>query len=271
MPHFRLYTDVLNDPKVQWLSAEDFRSWINLMCVACPLDGWLPDFPQIGYYLRMSETDAMVLVKRLVELRLVDPPKGREKRYRIHNWDKWQRKSDVSTDRVKKYRTTNSFNPDSLSPEVRVFWDLIIALRWKPDAVPGNHAKDAAEIAMWLVEDREATEEMWHDWVRWWWHDPDAMGFRLKQRPWPKNIATTWDTCFSAVARPNVNNHNGRSERNVNRIAEFAADFGIGLGEGGREDRSQSLPLLGPGDADEGRREGDSRSVVRNPVRNPPV
>jgi hypothetical protein len=30
----RLYTDLINDPKVQLLPAEDFKGWINILCIA---------------------------------------------------------------------------------------------------------------------------------------------------------------------------------------------------------------------------------------------
>jgi hypothetical protein len=43
----RLYTSILNDPKVQRLKAEHFKGWINLLCLAKEQDGILPELPDI--------------------------------------------------------------------------------------------------------------------------------------------------------------------------------------------------------------------------------
>ena len=39
---FRLYNDVINDPKVQRLDGETFKAWINILCLASKGGGVLP-------------------------------------------------------------------------------------------------------------------------------------------------------------------------------------------------------------------------------------
>jgi hypothetical protein len=91
-------------------------------------------------------------------------------------------------------KAKGGFDPTSLPPPVFRLWSGIVLLRWQLDNVPEASARECAEIAAWLVENRDATPEQLEDWHRWWWTDPDSIGFRHKTRPWPKNVRGTWDT-----------------------------------------------------------------------------
>ena len=95
---FRMYTSVLDDPKVQKLSAETFRGWVNLLCLAKEHSGALPSVDDIAFRLRMSGKRAAGLIERLEKAGLVDDD-GRP-----HNWDERQFQSDTSTGRVQRYR-----------------------------------------------------------------------------------------------------------------------------------------------------------------------
>jgi hypothetical protein len=99
---FRMYDDVLNDPKAQKLSDADFRGWVNLMCLASKHDGRL-DHPvgDIAFALRKTAAKTLALLTALQSAGLVD---GTETGWKPHNWEQRQYKSDVSTARVKRFR-----------------------------------------------------------------------------------------------------------------------------------------------------------------------
>lgn len=103
---FRMYDEVLDDPKVQCLPAEDFKGWINLLCLARRNDGFLPDIPAIAFALRIDVIAARSLVDRLTIATLIDAHKGGANGSRIapHGWSERQYKSDTSTERVKRFR-----------------------------------------------------------------------------------------------------------------------------------------------------------------------
>lgn len=98
---FRLDDDVVNDPKVQSLPAELFKAWINILCIASKHDGTLPPAADIAFTLRTSTAKTERLLADLKRNGLVDTKEGVSA---PHNWDVRQRKSDVSTERVKRFR-----------------------------------------------------------------------------------------------------------------------------------------------------------------------
>jgi hypothetical protein len=103
MEWFRFYHDALNDPKVQRLDGESFKAWVNLLCVSSqqPERGRLPNILDISFALRMSENDALDMVRRLQNAQLLDED---EQGLSIHNWSSRQKASDDVTLRVQKHR-----------------------------------------------------------------------------------------------------------------------------------------------------------------------
>lgn len=103
---FRLYDEMLDDPKAQRLPPQDFKIWINLLCLASRNDGKLPCIDDIAFALRISDNDAVTVIERLHIAGLIDKRNGGPDgfRYFPHGWDKRQYKSDNSADRVKKHR-----------------------------------------------------------------------------------------------------------------------------------------------------------------------
>ena len=97
----RLYDEVLDDPKVQKLSPELFKIWINLLCLTSKHDGILPDTESVSFALRMTFHETNEALKKLVSYGLFDNTK---KGLSPHAWSKRQYKSDTSTDRVKRFR-----------------------------------------------------------------------------------------------------------------------------------------------------------------------
>lgn len=107
---FRFYDDVLNDPKVQLLPAETFKSWVNLLCLASKNNGVLPSLDSVTFALRVTRDDAAKMLDELCSLGLLDPIEVRDApmSYEPHNWGERQFKTDTkdptAANRSKRYR-----------------------------------------------------------------------------------------------------------------------------------------------------------------------
>lgn len=103
MDWLRLYHDVLDDPKVQGLSPEDFRSWINCLIVASRHNprGQLPPLQQLAFFLRASPEHTEALCGRLLDRSLFE---RRDGVLVVHGWSGRQYESDDSTSRVRNFR-----------------------------------------------------------------------------------------------------------------------------------------------------------------------
>lgn len=118
----RLYVDVVNDPKVQKLAGNLFKTWVNLLCVAAKNEGNLPDTEECAYCLRTTTGRTDKAIQELIEAGLIDRT---ETGLRPHNWDGRQYRSDVSTPRVQRFRekhrnvseTVNETPPDRADTE----------------------------------------------------------------------------------------------------------------------------------------------------------
>ncbi len=98
---FRMYDEVLDDPKVQMLSPDTFKAWVNILCLASRNDGRLPDVTAIAFALRLEDKKAEKIISELKNRDLLDDVDGE---IIPHAWNDRQYKSDVSTDRVKQHR-----------------------------------------------------------------------------------------------------------------------------------------------------------------------
>jgi len=98
---FRFYADALNDPKVQRLAGPLFKTWLNLLCLACKGDGVLPAMPDIAFALRIDEPAAAAAIDELRAAGLID-----ETSHGLmpHNWEKRQYLSDSSAERTRAWR-----------------------------------------------------------------------------------------------------------------------------------------------------------------------
>lgn len=101
MSWLRLYTDLINDPKVMQLECKLFRTWISCLCIAKQRDGVLPDLPAIAFALRLKEETAKQHVDALIEANLLDVT---ENGLIPHNWANRQYLSDTSKLRTRRYR-----------------------------------------------------------------------------------------------------------------------------------------------------------------------
>lgn len=110
---FRFYEDTINDPKVLRLSDELYRAWTILLCFASKHDGKLPPADDIAVALRVKPPKVCEWITKLVKAGLIDQT---ETGFEPHNWNGRQYKSDVSTDRVKRFRQRKG-NVSSAVPE----------------------------------------------------------------------------------------------------------------------------------------------------------
>lgn len=109
MSWFRLYDEVVDDPKVQMLPPLLFRAWINCLCIAKKNNGVLPELRDIAYRLHLSLSRTETVLKDLIQAGLFEECNGQVV---PHNWDGRQFQSDNVTARVKRFRE-RSKKPES--------------------------------------------------------------------------------------------------------------------------------------------------------------
>lgn len=116
---FRVYDDLLNNAKLQKLSAETFRGTLNCWCIASKHDGKLPPLEEVAFMLRMAPKKAADLLNELEAAGLLDNVDGK---LTPHNWSSRQYKSDTSNERVQRHRqrkrnaTCNVTGNDGVTP-----------------------------------------------------------------------------------------------------------------------------------------------------------
>lgn len=98
---FRVYEDMVDDPKVQRLPDATFKALVNLWCLASAGEGTLPPLDDIAFKLRMKPERVMEILAGLKNAGLIDDD---ETGIHPHNWTGRQFKSDVSNERVKRHR-----------------------------------------------------------------------------------------------------------------------------------------------------------------------
>jgi len=112
---FRFYNEVLDDPKVQQLTPELFKFWVNILCIASKNEGKLPSIEAISYHVRASVSATQCLIDALLEARLIQELSNQHTTWLApHAWQKRQYKSDTSNERVKRYR--NAQRNDIVTP-----------------------------------------------------------------------------------------------------------------------------------------------------------
>jgi len=101
MRWLRLYDDTINDPKILKLPEATRWHWIAMLCIASKNYGALPALDDISIQLRVTAAKATEIIAALVKAGLLDKT---ETGFEPHNWNGRQYKSDVSTERVKRFR-----------------------------------------------------------------------------------------------------------------------------------------------------------------------
>lgn len=137
---FRFYDAALHDPKVQSLSGDLFKAWVNVLCLASTNDGKLPPINHVAFALRASEEHARSTLLALEEHGLLDRISNQHgSTLAPHGWEKRQFKSDTSTTRVKRFRKqvqAVSETPTETAPETDTDTDSSVANATGADAPP---------------------------------------------------------------------------------------------------------------------------------------
>jgi len=136
-PWFRLYRSMVDNAKAQALRPDLFKAWINILCCTDD-DGTLPSIDVLCFKLRKSEAVVSKWFSELSALGFIVDNKA-------NDWTEHQYKSDVSTDRVKRFRersTKRSSNAERNAPDTDTDTDKALteplrrkAQRWPADAV----------------------------------------------------------------------------------------------------------------------------------------
>lgn len=98
MDWFRLYHEFATDPKVQSMSEAMQRRLIMLMCLRCSNTLETLQEQDICFALRIDETELATTKALFIQKKFVD------EHWAILQWDKRQKPSDSSTERVRKHR-----------------------------------------------------------------------------------------------------------------------------------------------------------------------
>ena len=104
MKWFRLWTDILDDPKLSQLEDGDYRRFIGLLAMASESDkaGVIPhEIDKIAWRLRCRKDHLEKCVKKLINLNIL---KQNGNGFLFLNWEKRQFQSDNSTKRWRKWK-----------------------------------------------------------------------------------------------------------------------------------------------------------------------
>lgn len=155
---FRFYDDVLNDPKVQALSPEIFKFWVNFLCLFSQSKEKLPE-DGLHFMLRTSEKKANAAIAELQRRGLIDVS---EQGLEPHNWAGRQYKSDVSNDRVRRYRERHRNAECNVTPAVTVTSPDIQRTedRGEKEKEGGASAKNFAFVGR-VIRLKESDYEQW--------------------------------------------------------------------------------------------------------------
>ena len=116
---FRVYEDLVDDPKVQRLDPPLFKALINLWCLTSANGGVLPSIDEIVFKLRVKPQKAHRVLDALKAAGLFEHD---ETGTHPHNWAGRQHKSDVedptAAERMRRHR--NKQRNDSVTRPVRL-------------------------------------------------------------------------------------------------------------------------------------------------------
>lgn len=94
-PWFRMYSDILENEKIDALKPTTLKYWLKLLALAnvSAERGRLPPLKRIAYRLRVNETQASAAIAELKAVGLVDREGDS---WVMHDWDVWQKDRDVA-------------------------------------------------------------------------------------------------------------------------------------------------------------------------------
>ena len=97
LPWFRLYSDLLDNPKIQMLPENMRYRYVALLCSRCKLEHLTDQI--IAFQWRLSPADVQETKSLFMRMGIID------ENWTVIKWDKRQFVSDSSTGRVRKFRS----------------------------------------------------------------------------------------------------------------------------------------------------------------------
>lgn len=115
---FRLYSEILNDPKVMLLSETMRWRYVAFLCVASEEKerGTLPHINSLAFKTRLNPLEVEETLKQFEVEELIEGY-DEGKRWRISKWSERQFESDISTPRVQKHRKKQECNVSETPPD----------------------------------------------------------------------------------------------------------------------------------------------------------
>jgi hypothetical protein len=138
-----MYDELLDDPKVQRLSGDDFKGWVNLLCLMSRGSANLSDENDIAFALRIDLRKAKAMIGRLIDAGLIIKS---DQGFEPYKWNERQYKSDVSTARVKRFRERSKIVSET-PPDTDT--DKSIPLAKANGAEPAND--ESADAVFWAT------------------------------------------------------------------------------------------------------------------------
>jgi len=144
---FRFHADAMRNPKVGRLSDKEFRLWVELLSVAAENDGLIPCLSDLKHVLKRRLDHLSTGVERLISIGLID---ALGCGYEPHSWSKFQYKSDVSTDRVKRHREKRNVSETPPETDTDTDTEVIEAKASKPrERVNAFPCPDGVDLVDW--------------------------------------------------------------------------------------------------------------------------
>lgn len=105
MTWFRLYHEMIDDPKIRLLSPELRWNFIEILCISSKEKerGTLPGLPACAVQMRVSVGKAQRIIDALIQAGLIDEPVDGQP-LSIHGWHSRQYPSDDVTRRTKAHK-----------------------------------------------------------------------------------------------------------------------------------------------------------------------
>ena len=162
-PWLRLSADSSNDPKLIGIAAalnvpyvEVFGLWTHLLCLARKNDisGRFTDTPQEIANVMGMDVDLVVEILAQFEFHKRNLIEGN----RISNWDKYQKSSDCSTERVARWRANLAAknNPEKAAQINNKQQSDVVTLHRKQNP----HVKAAHDLGVKIMTDRGVLDKM---------------------------------------------------------------------------------------------------------------
>jgi hypothetical protein len=168
---FRFYDTALDDPKVQRLTPDIFKAWVNILCLASRNEGILPSMHDIAFALRLPDHQADTIIMALIEAGLLEDNQGD---LIPHNWHKRQFLDRTNAQRQRRYRerlkvetsrnavTNDHDNVTITSQDTDTDTDTDSSLRSESKSkikLKKNSEGDADFAAFWIAYPRKTAKE----------------------------------------------------------------------------------------------------------------